>query len=248
MLGQHAEVVGRTRLESAQLRDGANRILDLIVAVGLLIVLAPFMLLLAVAVWGESGRPIFFSQVRLGRGGRLFRVIKFRKFHHNKGLDGPAVTVQNDGRMTRVGKLLARTKFDELPQLWNIVKGEMSIVGPRPETLEFADCYDGSFCRVLQYKPGIFGPNQVIFRYESLLYPESCDPHYFYRAILFPLKARIDLAYFPNRSVFLDLVWIVRGVWAVLGFSSLPSKNLKQIEHVEDWVRCACRTKPVNQR
>jgi lipopolysaccharide/colanic/teichoic acid biosynthesis glycosyltransferase len=247
MLGQHAQVVGRTRLQSTHFRDSANRILDLIVALGGLIVLAPLMLFLAFAVWAESGRPIFFFQVRLGKSGRKFRIIKFRKFHHDSELGGPAVTIQNDGRMTRVGTLLARTKCDELPQLWNIVKGEMSIVGPRPETLEFSDCYDGSFCRVLQYKPGIFGPSQVIFRYESLLYPESCDPHYFYRVILFPMKARIDLAYFPNRSLFLDLVWIVRGVWAVLGFSSLPSKNLKQLEHIEDWIRCACGGKHVNQ-
>jgi lipopolysaccharide/colanic/teichoic acid biosynthesis glycosyltransferase len=240
-------MVGELRPQSTRLRDGANRILDLIIALGALIVLAPLMLLLAFSVWSESGRPIFFSQVRLGKGGRHFRVIKFRKFHESKGLRGPAVTTNNDARMTRVGKFLARTKLDELPQLWNVVKGDMSIVGPRPETLDFLDCYDGPFRGVLQYKPGIFGPSQVIFRYESLLYPESGDPHDVYRAILFPAKARIDLAYFSNRSVLLDLVWIVRGVWAVLGFSSLPSKNLKQIEHVEDWVRHACRGRHANQ-
>lgn len=231
------QVAGDVRLQSAQLREGLNRTLDLIVALASLVVLAPLMLFLALAVWSESGRPIFFSQVRLGKDGRHFRVIKFRKFHHDKNLGGPAVTTDSDARMTRVGKLLARTKFDELPQLWNVVKGEMSIVGPRPEVLDFSDCYDGPFRSVLQYKPGIFGPSQVIFRYESSLYPESCDPHHIYRAIVFPTKARIDLAYFPNRTVLLDLLWIVCGVWAVLGFSSLPRKDLKQIEHLEDWVR-----------
>jgi lipopolysaccharide/colanic/teichoic acid biosynthesis glycosyltransferase len=237
----------RATLRSARLRDDATRILDLIVALGGLIVLAPLMLLLALAVCSESGRPIFFSQVRLGKDGRHFRVIKFRKFRHSKDLAGPAVTTNGDARMTRVGKLLARTKFDELPQLWNVVKGEMSIVGPRPETLEFSDCYDGPFRGVLQYKPGLFGPSQVLFRYESLLYPESCHPHDIYRAILFPTKARVDLAYFPNRTVFRDLMWILRGIWAVLGFSSLPRRNLKQIEHVEDWVRHACGGRHANQ-
>jgi lipopolysaccharide/colanic/teichoic acid biosynthesis glycosyltransferase len=246
-LGRRTQVAEKHRLHSAQLRDGANRILDLIVALGGLIVLAPLMLFLAVSVWGESGRPIFFSQVRLGKDGRHFRIIKFRKFHNNGDLGGAAVTTYADARMTRVGKRLARTKLDELPQLWNVVKGEMSIVGPRPETLDFSDCYNGPFRGVLQYKPGIFGPSQVIFRYESLLYPESCDPHHIYRAILFPTKARIDLAYFPNRTVLLDLLWIARGVWAVLGFSSLPRKDLKQIEHIEDLVRRVCGGSHANQ-
>jgi lipopolysaccharide/colanic/teichoic acid biosynthesis glycosyltransferase len=240
-------MVRKLRQQPARLHDGANRFLDLTVALGALLVLAPLMLLLAGAVWGESGKPIFFSQVRLGKDGRHFRVIKYRKFHENKGIAGPAVTTDNDARMTRVGKLLAQTKLDELPQLWNVVKGEMSIVGPRPETLDFSDCYDGPFRGVLQYKPGLFGPSQVIFRYESLLYPETCDPHDVYRAILFPTKARIDLAYFPNRSVLLDLVWIARGVWAVLGFSSLPSKNLNQIENVEDFVRRVCSGRHAKQ-
>jgi len=230
--------VGATSSGSG-LRDWAARILDLVLALSGLVAVAPLMLILGLAVWTESGRPIFFSQVRLGKHGRHFRVIKFRKFDDRRALPGPAVTTSNDLRMTRVGKFLARTKFDELPQLWNIVKGEMSVVGPRPETLDFLDCYEGPFSGVLQYKPGLFGPSQVFFRYESMLYPESCDPHHVYRAVLFPTKARVDLAYFPNRTVWRDLMWIFRGVWAVLGFSSLPRRSLKQIEQVEDWVRSA---------
>ena len=91
----------------------------------------------------DSRGPILYSQMRIGQGGRPFRLYKFRKFHHQAPVAGGALTVANDPRLTRVGWFLERTKLDELPQLWNIVRGEMSVVGPRPETPHFADCFVG---------------------------------------------------------------------------------------------------------
>lgn len=195
----------------------ASRALDVTISLASILLLAVPMAVIALAVCLESGRPVFFSQTRLGRGGRYIRLYKFRKFHRDAGEDVRAVTLKDDPRLTRVGKVLERTKLNELPQLWNVLKGDMSMVGPRPETLNFADCFTEGYRRVLDYKPGIFGPSQVIFRNESALYPAGCDPHQFYRDVLFPVKARIDLAYFPYRNVYSDMAWIIRGALAVFG-------------------------------
>jgi len=133
---------------------------------------------------------------------------------------GLPLTVADDHRMTTIGRILAVTKFDELPQLWNVVKGEMAIVGPRPESLAFADCFDGGLEAVLQWKPGLLGPSQVLFRHEAHFYPQSLDPVLFYREVLFPAKAMIDLSYYPQRTIGSDLIWMVRGLQAVLGRAS----------------------------
>jgi hypothetical protein len=123
------------------------------------------------------------------------------------------VTVSGDARMTRLGRFLERSKFDEIPQLWNILKGEMSFVGPRPETLRFKDLFQGEFARVHDFVPGIFGPNQVAFRNESTMYPPDRNPEDFYREELFPKKARQDIAYFSQATAFSDVLWILRGLW-----------------------------------
>ena len=195
----------------------ARRAIDLVVATTAAIVFGPLMLVIALALLLEGGRPIFFVQTRVGAGGRPFRMYKFRKFDVRCGSQGLALTMAGDSRMTTIGRFLAVTKFDELPQLWNVLKGEMAIVGPRPESLVFADCFRGGFEDVLQYKPGLLGPAQVLFRHEAHFYPQSADPLRFYREVLFPAKARIDLSYYPQRTIITDIAWMVRGLLAVLG-------------------------------
>jgi lipopolysaccharide/colanic/teichoic acid biosynthesis glycosyltransferase len=206
-------------LEAEQVSVLARRILDLVVAGAGLAAFFPVMVLIAATILIDSGRPIFFSQIRLGQRGRHFRMYKFRKFYQQGRSRGNLLTMKNDCRMTPLGILLQRTKLDELPQLWNILKGEMSVVGPRPESLDFADCFVDAYVGVLAYKPGIFGPNQVFFRNEGSIYTNNSDPEGFYREILFPLKARVDLAYYPHRSILSDLKWILRGLFAVVGWS-----------------------------
>jgi lipopolysaccharide/colanic/teichoic acid biosynthesis glycosyltransferase len=197
----------------------SQRAFDVCVALFALGVLAPFMLLIAVVVWLESGRPIYFSQLRLGKGGRPFYLYKFRKFRADCGSKGLPLTLRNDVRMTAVGRFLALTKVDELPQLWNVLRGDMSIVGPRPESLAFADCFSNGLERVLDCRPGLFGPSQVLFRHEDLFFPPNLEPEEFYRRVLFPAKARIDLEYFSRRSPIKDLGWIIRGAGAVIGLT-----------------------------
>ena len=206
----------------------SSRILDLAVALMGAVVLSPVVVLIALAILIETGRPVFFSQVRLGLNGRHFRIWKFRKFHKDSSPTGLPLTMKNDSRMTRLGGFLARTKLDELPQFWNVIKGDMSLVGPRPETIDFADCFTDTYRSVLDYKPGIFGPSQTLFRNESGQYLPDSDPIRFYRDVLFPQKALNDLSYYPYRTITSDIGWIASGVLAIMGWRLLPIKSMGQ--------------------
>jgi len=190
-----------------------KRIFDVSVAVMALIVSAPVMAIIAILLWLESPGSIIFSQERLGLKGRRFRMHKFRKFPVHWRSQGPGVTVECDARMTRIGAILQKTKLDELPQLWNILKGEMSFVGPRPETLNFADLFVGKYANVLEHVPGIFGPNQIAFRNECELYPSDENPEDYYRRVLFPKKAENDIEYFQKANFLTDIFWICKGLW-----------------------------------
>jgi len=179
--------------------------------------LLPVFLIVALAIWIEGGRPILYSQLRLGQNGLPFRIYKFRKFRPDCDDRGSPLTMEGDGRMTSVGRILAATKLDELPQLWNVLRGDMSIVGPRPETLAFADSFRNGFEKILEHKPGLFGPCQVVFRHEARLYPAGASVTDFYRDVLFPAKAEIDLAYYSRRTAVSDLGWVLRAGWVIVG-------------------------------
>jgi lipopolysaccharide/colanic/teichoic acid biosynthesis glycosyltransferase len=192
-----------------------RRIGDVVLAVIGLILGAPILGLVALAVWIDSPGPAIFAQERIGRGGKRFRMYKFRKFPMRmKG--GAGVTVAGDARMTRVGAFIERTKLDELPQLWNVLRGDMAFVGPRPESPEYEDLFGGKYKKLLDHVPGIFGPNQVYCRNESALYPPGEDPEVFYRNKLFPEKADRDLEYFSRRGILTDMGWIASGIWVSL--------------------------------
>jgi lipopolysaccharide/colanic/teichoic acid biosynthesis glycosyltransferase len=216
------------------LRGAVWRVFDVIVAGTSLLIAAPLMAIVTGFILIETGSPILFVQMRLGLFGRPFRMYKFRKFYPAAD-KGHCVTLKGDRRMTRLGAVLERTKIDELPQLWNILKGDMSIVGPRPESSDLADCFTDDYAGVLEHAPGLFGPNQFYFRAESALYPADCRPEDFYRDVLFPLKARIDLAYFPNRTIHEDIGWIVRGVLALFGWRAFRSTNFETM--LSDWLK-----------
>lgn len=208
----------RLHLDEAALR----RAFDVAVAGLAALLLAPVALLVALAILVESGRPVLFAQVRLGRGGLPFVMYKFRKFGPRAGAGGSPLTLEGDARMSAVGRVLMATKLDELPQLWNVLRGDMAVIGPRPESLAFADCFRDGFEEVLDHKPGLLGPCQILFRSESTLHARSADPQRFYRDVLFPAKARADIAYFRTRTLASDLALTVRGVLAVLIPGAVP--------------------------
>ncbi len=213
------EFSGRSFNMSAERRlalaAGVRRVLDIACAGLAAFLLAPAALIVTLAIWIEGGCPILFSQFRLGQNGRRFRMYKFRKFRADCDDGGCPLTMQGDNRLTGVGRVLAATKLDELPQLWNVLRGDMSLVGPRPESLAFADCFRNGFEQLHKHKPGLFGPCQVLFRNEAKLYPAGLSAVEFYRQVLFPAKAKIDLAYFDRRTFASDLGWILRAAWVL---------------------------------
>jgi lipopolysaccharide/colanic/teichoic acid biosynthesis glycosyltransferase len=210
---------------------GLRRALDIVCAGMAGLLLAPAALTVILAIWIEGGRPILFSQLRLGRNARPFRMYKFRKFKPDCDDRGCPLTLEGDGRLTRIGRVLAASKLDELPQLWNVLRGDMSLVGPRPESLAFADCFSNGFEKLFEHKPGLFGPCQVLFRNESRLYPSGIAAVEFYRQVLFPAKAEIDLAYFSRRTLASDLGWILRAFWMIVtGARIEPRLHVQPIE------------------
>jgi len=151
----------------------------------------------------------FFVQDRVGREGRLFRVIKLRTMRSNPSID-TTVTTATDARITLVGRILRRTKLDELPQLINVVKGDMSLVGPRPDVPGFADLLEGEDRLVLCIRPGITGPATLRYRNEELLLAEQADPERYNREVIYPDKVRINREYVENWSFGRDLYYMWR--------------------------------------
>lgn len=211
-----------------------RRSLDVMIAGAALVFFSPLLACIAVAILVEDGGPVFFSQIRLGQGGRHFQLLKFRKFGRTAAANGLPLTLADDPRLTQIGRILEKSKLDELPQFWNVLKGDMSIVGPRPESLHFADCFVGSYRSLLDHKPGLFGPAQVFFRNESRFYRTGEDPERTYRQLLFPTKASLDLRHYGNRSLLEDLAWIGRGIAAVAGIS--PAEGEMKWAHLGDTV------------
>lgn len=186
-----------------------RRVFDVVLATIGLVVGAPIFLAVTVLIKLDTRGPVFFRQMRVGRHRRMFRMWKFRKMPVDLPFQGPSLTARYDTRLTRMGRLLERTKLDELPQLLNVLVGNMSVVGPRPEVEKFIHYYPEQWDTVLSVKPGIFGLNQLRNRNESELYPPGCDdPETFYAEKILPDKLAIDAQYARSASPWLDL-WLV---------------------------------------
>jgi lipopolysaccharide/colanic/teichoic acid biosynthesis glycosyltransferase len=203
-----------------------TRVLDLVIGgIGLLLA-SPLFILVAILIKSESEGPVFFSQVRVGLHRKRFMMLKFRKMRSNLPSQGPSITRRHDTRLTVVGAFLERTKLDELPQLLNVLKGEMTLVGPRPELPKFVELNPGMWDHVLSVKPGIFGPNQLNNRNESELFPRDCkDVEAFYVQELLPEKLRVDAAYARACGLWLNLNLFVRCLIASL-FGSITLETL----------------------
>jgi lipopolysaccharide/colanic/teichoic acid biosynthesis glycosyltransferase len=180
-----------------------KRIVDLVVALPLLVLLAPVMAAVALAIKIDDRRgPIFYRSCRVGLGGRTFSMLKFRKMYD--GAHGPALTSAHDDRLTRLGAFLGRTKLDELPQVWNVICGNMSVVGPRPEDPQFVAVHPDRYAKVLEVRPGITGLSQLAFARESRLL-NGADRVEYYLERLLPQKIAIDQLYVTRRSLGMDL-------------------------------------------
>ncbi len=192
-----------------------RRAFDIAVSLGVLLLLAiPFLFIAAATRWGSPG-PAFFIQPRVGRGGRIFGLCKFRTMRASGG--GPSITAQGDPRITPIGAFLRRWKIDELPQFWNVLRGDMSIVGPRPEVIKFVDLYTEDQRRILDTKPGLASMAQILFSHEAESLAGSPDPEKEYVEDWMPRKIEADLAYEAKRGFWRDLVFLGEVVLLVLG-------------------------------
>lgn len=191
-----------------------KRMLDLGLASVALIICSPLVLVLSLGVRLSSPGPVLHRATRAGRRGEPFTLLKFRSMRPNSSAQGPAITAAGDPRITRFGRLLRRSKLDELPQLINVLKGEMSIVGPRPEDPRYVERYTAEQRRILAWRPGITSPASVTFRDEETILAAAVDLEATYRAVMAE-KIGIDLEYFERATLVGDLAWMGRTVFAV---------------------------------
>lgn len=179
-----------------------RNIVDRALCLAGLIALAPVLAVIAALVHREDRGPVLFRQVRVGRGGRPFQLLKFRSMRVSE--DGPAITASGDRRITRIGKILRNYKLDELPQLWNVVGGDMNLVGPRPEVAKYVDSASATWRRVLSVRPGITDLATLVYRNEEELLGRSNDPELFYREIVLPQKLQLNIQYLEHSTFVTD--------------------------------------------
>src|SRR6266699_7201668 len=208
--------------------DTLKRCLDVLGASSLLVLLSPLFAAAALAVRLSGPGPILFRQARVGRGGKPFDILKLRTMRASQR-PGPLITTAGDPRVTRVGRVLRRWKLDELPQLINVLRGEMSFVGPRPEVRRYVDMFAETYRELLAVRPGITDPASVAFRDEETLLARSANAEELYVHEILPRKLALSRAYVRQRSLGLDVRLIARTVAAILGWHA-PSAQMEQLE------------------
>ncbi len=193
-----------------------KRVFDIVCSLLGLLLCLPLFALLALLIKLESPGPVLFLQVRIGRNLKPFKMLKFRTMVRDAPGKGPAITVAGDGRITRLGRLLRRTKLDELPQLVNVLLGQMSLVGPRPEVRRYVSKYRQAFREVLRVRPGITDPASLAYADEEAVLAAQPDPEHYYVHVLLPEKLRLARQYVRRASLGYDLQLIALTLVRVL--------------------------------
>lgn len=185
-----------------------KRAFDILVAALGLLVFSPLLLLVMLATWLQDFASPFYIAPRMARGGGTFRMVKFRSMVVNADKIGGISTAGNDRRITPVGHFVRAYKLDELIQLWNVLKGDMSLVGPRPQVLADAELYTEAEKRMLSVRPGVTDPASIVFSDEGDILKGSAGPDLLYNQIIRPWKSRLALAYIDHRTFCIDL-WLI---------------------------------------
>ena len=175
----------------------------------------PLLLVAAIAVKCTSKGPVLYGQERIGKNGAPFKIWKFRSMVRNADKMGPLITASGDSRITPIGRLLRQSKIDELPQLWNVLNGDMSVVGPRPELPFYVRDYTPEQRQVLAVRPGITDPAALEYRHEEAILAKATDRERFYRDVLLPRKLSMNLEYISKLSFRYDVALILRTVGAI---------------------------------
>ena len=191
-----------------------QRIFDFLAASIGLFLLSPVFLFIGLAVKFQDGGPVFYRSMRVGMGGKLFAIYKFRSMVQGADRAGGGLTVRGDRRVTGVGRVLRAYKLDELPQLFNVVKGDMSLVGARPENPEYVAKYNPEQRAILRFRPGITSPASLEYRNEEELLAGG-DTETLYLEKILPHKLSIDLAYLSRRTVRSDLMVILQTIGGI---------------------------------
>jgi lipopolysaccharide/colanic/teichoic acid biosynthesis glycosyltransferase len=187
-----------------------KRIIDFAAALIGLIALVPLFLLVTVLVKLTSRGPVLFRQERVGQYGKIFRIAKFRSMFEDADKRGLSLTSAGDPRITPLGRILRRFKLDEFPQLWNVLIGDMSLVGPRPEVPHYVALYSAAQRRVLTVRPGITDPASIAYRHEEQLLGRQPVPDRYYRDVILPDKVSMNLDYLDHISLSYDLSLVLR--------------------------------------
>ena len=206
-----AAVLARRRPQLA-----AKRAMDIVLSAAALCVLWPVLLLIALAIVVDDPGPVFYRQVRVGRSGKPFRIFKFRTMVVDADKKGLSITVGRDSRITRVGAFLRRTKLDELAQLLNVLCGQMSFVGPRPEVPRYVELYTPYQRQVLLVRPGITDYASIAYRNENDLLAGADDPERMYIETIMPDKIELNMKYLREISPLTDVRLMLRTVLAVI--------------------------------
>ena len=193
-----------------------KRFLDVFFTLMALVILFPFMLLTVVVIVCDSKGGVFYRQLRVGKNNNDFYLYKFRTMRANADKQSLLTVGNRDKRITKIGYFLRKTKWDELPQLINILKGDMSIVGPRPEVRKYVDLYTEEQMRVLQVLPGLTDFASIAYVDENLLLEKSDNPEQTYINKIMPAKLQLNFKYIDNQSVLVDLKIIVKTVLRIL--------------------------------
>lgn len=192
-----------------------KRMFDVALGSALLVGAAPVLALASLAVRLESPGPVLFRHTRIGRGGRPFQTLKLRTMVDGAATTGPAITASGDARITHVGRILRRAKIDELPQLWNVLRGDMSLVGPRPEVARYVDLSSPEWQRLLSVRPGLTDIASLTFRDEERLLGKAHDRERAYREVILPMKSQLALTGVASSSLGYDLRILVQTLLAV---------------------------------
>lgn len=206
----------KEELSKRKLRLAIKRTFDIVASFIGLILLSPILIIIAVFIKLDSKGPVFFKQKRVGKNKQIFEIYKFRTMVIDAEKLGKQITVGNDNRITKIGKFIRKCKLDELPQLINVLKGEMSLVGPRPEVPKYVELYDVYQEQVLLVQPGITDYASIEFRNENELLGKSKNPEATYIDEIMPTKIELNLLYIKNISLLEDFKLILNTILAIL--------------------------------
>lgn len=201
------------------------RVFDIIISSIGFLILSPLFIIIVFLVKISSPGPIIFSQERVGLNERIFHLYKFRSMVINAEQIGTSVTTGQDPRITKIGRLLRKTKLDELPQLWNVLKGDMGFVGPRPDVPEIVNSYNGNMKRILEVRPGITSNATLYLRNEEDVLSLAEDPDKAYDEIFVPAKIGLAMEHVNRRSFLFDFGILIKTIWALTGGRIWPLKE-----------------------